>query len=218
MRPRRGSSRIAASVAAALLVTACPALAGAPAASDGAPQEALLSAAVNGVADPEPVTVLRGPGDTVYASADLLHRWRLEATGLPSVLHEGVRYFLVNALSGAVVAIDEQKLEVRLTVPAARLAPTRIAYAAVPITDEVVSGCGNATMVLLIGAVESVCSARAAEWASAGAAEPDFPVHDETFRRRGLDDHALILTFIERGDAEAAAREARRHLQWVPSY
>jgi DNA-binding FadR family transcriptional regulator len=84
--------------------------------------------------------------------------------------------------------------------------------------EELVARCGNATMVLLIGAVESVCSTRAAEWVQAGTDEPDFPTNDEEFRRRGLDDHALILTFIERGDVEAAAREARRHLHWVPAY
>lgn len=84
--------------------------------------------------------------------------------------------------------------------------------------EELVRSCGNDTMAMLIGALEAVCTARAAAWASAGAAAPDFPVHDPAFRRRGLDDHALILAFIERGDAEAAVREARRHLLWVPDY
>ena len=84
--------------------------------------------------------------------------------------------------------------------------------------EELVARCGNATVTSIIGAVEALCSQRAAVWARTGVDQPDFPTHDERFQRRGLDDHALILTFIERGDAEAAAREARRHLQWVPPY
>jgi GntR family transcriptional repressor for pyruvate dehydrogenase complex len=84
--------------------------------------------------------------------------------------------------------------------------------------EELVARCGNTTMQLLVGAVEAVCTTRAAEWATAAATEPDFPTNDDQYRRRGLDDHSLILTFVERGDAEAAAREARRHLQWLPVY
>jgi DNA-binding GntR family transcriptional regulator len=33
-----------------------------------------------------------------------------------------------------------------------------------------------------------------------------------------MDDHELMLRLIARGDAEAAAREAGRHLNWVPEY
>ena len=73
-------------------------------------------------------------------------------------------------------------------------------------------------MVLIVGAVEAVCSSRAASWAKAGASTDDFVLNDTDFLQRGLDDHSLILTFIERGDVEGAAREARRHLQWVPTY
>jgi DNA-binding GntR family transcriptional regulator len=73
-------------------------------------------------------------------------------------------------------------------------------------------------MMMLIGAVESVCTARATAWAIDGADEPDSPIQDQAYRQRGFEDHSLILAFIERGDPEAAAREAQRHLQWVPVY
>jgi DNA-binding FadR family transcriptional regulator len=84
--------------------------------------------------------------------------------------------------------------------------------------EELVRSCGNQTMVMLIGAVESVCTTRAAAWASEGADQPGSPIQDEAYRHRGFDDHSLILAFIERGDHESAAREAQRHLQWVPVY
>jgi GntR family transcriptional repressor for pyruvate dehydrogenase complex len=84
--------------------------------------------------------------------------------------------------------------------------------------EELVARCGNETLVLLMGAVESVCTMRAAGWLSAGIEDPDFPTRNDAYRRRGLADHELILTFIERGDSEAAAREAGRHLQWLPTY
>jgi len=84
--------------------------------------------------------------------------------------------------------------------------------------EELVQLCGNETMTMLIGGLESVCSERAAAWAAEGEGDPEFPVRDHHYRQRGWDDHALILTFIERGDVEAASREARRHLQWVPVY
>lgn len=84
--------------------------------------------------------------------------------------------------------------------------------------EEVVRRCGNATLMTVVGAVESVCTARAAAWASGARDWPEAPIRDDAYRRRGLDDHALIMAFIERGDPEAAAREAWRHLQWVPAY
>jgi GntR family transcriptional regulator, transcriptional repressor for pyruvate dehydrogenase complex len=84
--------------------------------------------------------------------------------------------------------------------------------------EVLVEQCGNHTMTMLVGALESVCTRRATAWAVEGVDSPDFPVRNPAFRHRGYDDHALILTFIERGDTEAAVREAQRHLQWVPDY
>jgi DNA-binding FadR family transcriptional regulator len=84
--------------------------------------------------------------------------------------------------------------------------------------EELVARCGNATMVLLMGAVESVCTSRATEWAMMRGTDPDYPTRGGRLRHRALNDHELILELIEAGDTEGAAREARRHLQWVPAY
>lgn len=82
--------------------------------------------------------------------------------------------------------------------------------------EELVAGSGNETIILVIGALEQVWSAHAEVWAGEQGSES--PVHDRAFREHGQADHDLLLRLIERGDADAAAREARQHLGWVPIY
>jgi len=96
--------------------------------------------------------------------------------------------------------------------------PERWSHHARTFHEQLVAHCGNAAIVKVVGALEAECSRRAVRWAAAGLDEPNFPVDDDDFRHRGLDDHQLILTFIARGDAGSAAHQARQHLQWVPSY
>ena len=81
--------------------------------------------------------------------------------------------------------------------------------------EELVRLCGNQTMVMLIGAVESVCSP--GQRRGRAVAPPSRPSPSATTLppAPGYDDHSLILAFIG-GESEAAAREAQRHLQWVP--
>jgi DNA-binding GntR family transcriptional regulator len=55
-------------------------------------------------------------------------------------------------------------------------------------------------------------------WTDEGLEGESFPVLERSYRHHGLDDHDLILRLIERGDAEGAAREARQHLEWTPTY
>jgi GntR family transcriptional regulator, transcriptional repressor for pyruvate dehydrogenase complex len=82
--------------------------------------------------------------------------------------------------------------------------------------EELVACCGNQTLILVIGALESVWSAHATAWAEQHVVHNEFP--DRAYRQRGLDDHELLLRLIERGEAEAVAREAQRHLLWAPVY
>ncbi len=96
--------------------------------------------------------------------------------------------------------------------------PQQWSAAARAFHEALVGGCGNTTIVRILGAVESLCTSRASAWATGSDAAGPAAVHDPAYRRRGFDDHALILAFIERGDAEAASRETARHLQWVPVY
>lgn len=82
--------------------------------------------------------------------------------------------------------------------------------------ERFVAACGNETIILVIGALEKVWSAYADVWADEARVGSEMFELDE--RRRCQDDHELLLRLIERGDADAAAREARAHLDWVPIY
>lgn len=84
--------------------------------------------------------------------------------------------------------------------------------------EEIVAASGNETMLLVVGALESVLSAHATVWAEESIEGDDSPVADDRYRRHGQGDHDVILRLIERGDAEGAAREARQHLEWTPIY
>lgn len=75
---------------------------------------------------------------------------------------------------------------------------------------------GNETIKLVIGALESVWSGHAEAWAEQHVEQDQFP--DREYRQRGIDDHELLVRLIERGDADAAAGEAKRHLEWAPVY
>lgn len=81
--------------------------------------------------------------------------------------------------------------------------------------EVLVERCGNATLRLVVGTLESVWTGHAREWAEQNV-PLGFP--DRDYRQHGFDDHELLLRLIERGEADAAAREARQHLEWAPVY
>jgi outer membrane usher protein len=104
--------------------------------------EALLTATVNGVADPTPLTVLTDASGRIYVASEQLAAWRLSVSGLPSIVHDSRRFYLLNAIDGAQVRVEQSTQELKLTVPTAVLKPTRLSYAKVEISDEVVGGTG----------------------------------------------------------------------------
>jgi GntR family transcriptional repressor for pyruvate dehydrogenase complex len=81
--------------------------------------------------------------------------------------------------------------------------------------EVLVDCCGNETLKLIVGTLESLWSAMAMAWAERSLPE-GFP--DAAYRQHGFDDHELLLRLIERGEVDAAAREARTHLEWAPVY
>lgn len=117
------------------------AAAGTPVAS-AEPQEALLTVTVNGVANTDPLILLKDGSGQVYASADELAGWKMSAAGLPAILHGGSRYYLLNAIPGARVEIDGARQELRLTFPPSDFPSTRLSYAQVDVPDEVTDGTG----------------------------------------------------------------------------
>jgi outer membrane usher protein len=117
-----------------------PALNAAPLAMSSL-QEAILTVTVNGVPSAAPLTMQR-QGGRLYATADQFASWRIATAGLPVIERDGATYYLVNAVPGARVEIDEAAQEVHLTVAPGALKTTRLSYAPVEISDELAGGSG----------------------------------------------------------------------------
>lgn len=94
--------------------------------------------------------------------------------------------------------------------------PARYTVVARQFHEELVACSGNEALIIMIGALESVWSGHATAWAAQHLKENQFP--DREYRQRGFDDHEMLIRLIERGEAESAAREAARHLEWAPVY
>jgi DNA-binding FadR family transcriptional regulator len=79
-----------------------------------------------------------------------------------------------------------------------------------------VESCGNRTMILLVGALESVWSHHESLWADTVAARGAYP--DVKSRRTVLRAHVRITDAIEAGNEEAAHKAVRRHLDESQTY
>jgi DNA-binding FadR family transcriptional regulator len=75
--------------------------------------------------------------------------------------------------------------------------------------EDLVAGCGNHTMILVCGALETLWSAHV-DQAGAQSGETN-PFADPAFRARSLADHEHLLAAIEAGDAARAEQIAREH-------
>jgi GntR family transcriptional repressor for pyruvate dehydrogenase complex len=74
---------------------------------------------------------------------------------------------------------------------------------------EIVTGCGNETMSLIIGALESLWSAQIDRLARRPAQHGAFA--DRSVRLETLKDHEKLYRYIAKGDAAGAERAAREH-------
>jgi DNA-binding GntR family transcriptional regulator len=82
--------------------------------------------------------------------------------------------------------------------------------------EAIVAGCGNETMRLIVGALESIWSARERDWARRALDAGDFPANET--RLEGVRAHDRLIELIERGDATGVARAARTHLDRTQTY
>jgi GntR family transcriptional repressor for pyruvate dehydrogenase complex len=76
--------------------------------------------------------------------------------------------------------------------------------------EVLVAGCGNATMQLVVGALESVWTASERDWARRALDSGAFPASET--RMAGVKAHERIIELIEKGDSAGAARASRKHL------
>ncbi len=76
--------------------------------------------------------------------------------------------------------------------------------------DAIVSGCGNATLMIVIGALERLWSLHGRAWADYARTTGDDPDHE--LHQRVLDAHEAITDAIDAGDAARAHHLAASHL------
>ena len=82
--------------------------------------------------------------------------------------------------------------------------------------EEMVAACGNETLILTVGALESLWSEQERQWAQRVHSKGQYP--GERYRREVLAAHKALLTAIAGGQADRAAKLAKRHLQESQHY
>jgi DNA-binding FadR family transcriptional regulator len=75
---------------------------------------------------------------------------------------------------------------------------------------ELIRGCGNQTLVLVVGALEGLWASQPEAWTQRVAAADESP--DVELRKQGLLAHRRITAAVDEGDAEAADRLMREHM------
>lgn len=89
-------------------------------------REALVEIRVNGQSPGQTLLVLRDSGDGLWVRTDDLARLRLKRPKTPAIEHNGHRYFRLNDIPGAVIAIDEPRDQASVRVPAGSFEATRL--------------------------------------------------------------------------------------------
>ncbi|MDO3333912.1 FadR/GntR family transcriptional regulator [Mycobacteroides abscessus] len=82
--------------------------------------------------------------------------------------------------------------------------------------DALVRGCGNATVVAVVGSLESLWSGHEQRWAQRSASTGAYPSPAE--RRAVHKAHTALTAAIENGDPERARKIATRHLADTQTY
>jgi GntR family transcriptional regulator, transcriptional repressor for pyruvate dehydrogenase complex len=82
--------------------------------------------------------------------------------------------------------------------------------------EQLVAACGNETLILMVGALESLWSEQERQWAQRASSQGHYPI--EKYQRDVIAAHKALLSAIVAGQAEKAARIARKHLQESQHY
>ena len=82
--------------------------------------------------------------------------------------------------------------------------------------DQIVRGCGNHTMIAVVGSLETLWTSHEQQWAEQTSARGSYPSMKE--RRAVLNTHIKLTELIEAGDVDRARRLASRHLEDTQSY
>lgn len=82
--------------------------------------------------------------------------------------------------------------------------------------EALVRSCGNETLILVVGTLETLWSSQQQEWASEASASGDFPARER--RESGVRAHERIMRLIADGDAERLEAFSRVHLENILHY
>ncbi len=82
--------------------------------------------------------------------------------------------------------------------------------------DLIVQGCGNHTIIAVVGSLETLWSSHERQWADESAARGTYP--SLTQRRAVLNTHIKLTEMIAEGDVDRARRIAGRHLADTQTY
>ena len=82
--------------------------------------------------------------------------------------------------------------------------------------EEMVAACGNQTLILMVGALESLWSEQERQWAQRAQSQGEYPI--EKYQRDVIAAHKALLAAILAGQAEKAARIAGKHLHESQHY
>lgn len=82
--------------------------------------------------------------------------------------------------------------------------------------EEVVRGCGNTTLIVMLGTLELMWSHQERQWAERAQDSGHYP--SRAHREEVLDVHSSILDAIDRGDADYASKLAQGHLRESQRY
>lgn len=149
MKRKLRSSSSSASLLALLLAAPAVAMAGTASAAQAADavapgdlQEALMSVSVNGSPAGDPVVLLKGADGALYAPMVILSAWRLKIDVPPAFTRGDTAFHRLNGIPGLKVELDEATQTLALHADARLFQHTRLEYADVEISDEVVGGTG----------------------------------------------------------------------------
>ncbi|MGH3597383.1 MAG: FadR/GntR family transcriptional regulator, partial [Mycobacterium sp.] len=82
--------------------------------------------------------------------------------------------------------------------------------------DVIVRGCGNRTIIAVVGTLETLWTSHEQQWADESAARGTYPSLAK--RRAVLNTHVKLAEMIEAGDVDRARRISARHLSDTQSH
>ncbi len=82
--------------------------------------------------------------------------------------------------------------------------------------ETIVRQCGNETLFIVAGALETLWTAHERHWSEQARQADDFP--EPALRRKGHEEHAEVLDLIDAGEAEEVTQRSREHLLTAQQY